>query len=112
VLEESALEARFAFSNGFLCMRAARSVSRGPRRRRGPMSCSPAVRSASDVRLDVSFAMAGLGMKPTRLEQDIGAWRTEGTSKGVAMAGSARFRLNGDELTPNRRLLARWTFTS
>jgi hypothetical protein len=37
VLEESALEARFAFSNGFLCMRAARSVSLGPRRRRGPM---------------------------------------------------------------------------
>jgi hypothetical protein len=30
VLEESALEARFAFGNGFLGIRAARSVNRGP----------------------------------------------------------------------------------
>jgi hypothetical protein len=30
VLEESAVESRFAFGNGFLDMRAARSVSRGP----------------------------------------------------------------------------------
>jgi trehalose/maltose hydrolase-like predicted phosphorylase len=30
VLSESAVEARFAFGNGFLGMRAARSVSRGP----------------------------------------------------------------------------------
>ena len=30
VLTESAVESRFAFGNGFLGMRAARSVSRGP----------------------------------------------------------------------------------
>ena len=30
VLTESAVEARFAYGNGFLGMRAARSVSRGP----------------------------------------------------------------------------------
>ena len=30
ILTESALESRFAFGNGFLGMRAARSVSRGP----------------------------------------------------------------------------------
>src|SRR6516225_1651725 len=30
VLSESAVESRFAFGNGFLGMRAARSVSRGP----------------------------------------------------------------------------------
>ena len=30
VLTESAFESRFAFGNGFLGMRAARSVSRGP----------------------------------------------------------------------------------
>ena len=30
LLSESALESRFAFGNGFLGMRAARSVSRGP----------------------------------------------------------------------------------
>ena len=191
MLDESALEARFAFSNGFLGMRAARSVSRGPTwlswlgysrwaswprcyvaglfdvpnteppipalipvadwsrvrilldgapllgwegelllgtrtldMRRGMLLSAwthrtPAGvivsgrelrllsladravglqlvrfsfdRDGVDVRLDATFAMAGLGMEPTQLEQDIGAWRTEGTSKGVAMAGSARF---------------------
>jgi hypothetical protein len=30
VLTESAVESRFAFGNGFLGMRAARSISRGP----------------------------------------------------------------------------------
>ena len=38
-----------------------------------------------DVRLEASFAMAGLGMEPMRLEQDLGAWQYEGTGKGVAM---------------------------
>ena len=210
VLEESALESRFALSNGFLGMRAARSVSRGPTwvswlgysrwaswprcyvaglfdvpnteppvpalvpvadwsrvrilldgepllaregevllgtrtldMRRGVLFSAwthrtPAGITASgrelrllsladrtaglqllrfsldrdgvDVRLDASFAMAGLGMEPTRLEQDIGAWRTEGTSKGVAMAGSARLRLNGDELAPDRPFSLRWSW--
>ena len=32
-------------------------------------------------------------MEPTRLEEDVGAWRTEGTRKGVAMAGAATLRL-------------------
>ena len=62
-------------------------------------------RDGVDVRLDASFAMAGLGMEPTRLEPDIGAWRTEGTGKGVAMAGHATLRLDGDELTPTDRSL-------
>ena len=30
ILTESAVESRFAFGNGFLGMRAARSISRGP----------------------------------------------------------------------------------
>ena len=30
-------------------------------------------RDGIDVRRDASFAMAGLGMEPTRLEQDLGA---------------------------------------
>jgi trehalose/maltose hydrolase-like predicted phosphorylase len=175
VLTESALESRFAFGNGFLGMRAARSVSRGPtwvswlgysrwaswprcyvaglfdvpnveppvpalvpvadwsrvrvlldgepllaregemrvgRRtldlRRGMLLSTwthrtPAGitieghelrllslasracglqflqlsldRSGVDVRLEGSFAMAGLGMEPVRLEPDLGAWR-------------------------------------
>ena len=39
-------------------------------------------RDGVDVRLEASFAMAGQGMEPVLLEQDLGAWRTEGTRKG------------------------------
>jgi trehalose/maltose hydrolase-like predicted phosphorylase len=67
-------------------------------------------RDGVDVRLDASFAMAGLGMEPTRLEPDVGAWRTEGTGKGVAMAGTARLRLNGNEANPDRPFSLRWTW--
>ena len=38
-------------------------------------------RDGVDVRLEASFAMAGLGMEPVRLEQNLGAWRTEGRAR-------------------------------
>src|SRR5262249_48883503 len=60
-------------------------------------------RDGIDVRLEASFAMAGLGMEPVRLEQDLGAWRTEGTRKGVAMTGAATLRLGDEVLAPDRR---------
>src|SRR5262249_32762292 len=50
-------------------------------------------RDGVEVRLEASFGMSGLGMEPVRLDRDVGAWRTEGTNKGVAMAGSAALRL-------------------
>src|SRR5215468_7400229 len=65
-------------------------------------------RDAVDVRLEASFAMAGMGMEPVRLEQDLGAWRTEGTGKGVAMTGAATLRLDGDPLAPSRPFPLRW----
>src|SRR5215471_138709 len=210
LLSESALESRFAFGNGFLGMRAARSVSRGPTwvgwlgyikwaswprcyvaglfdvpnteppvpalvpvadwsrvrslldgeqllRREGEVQLaarkldmrrglllsawthrtpagitatgrelrllSLADRAAGlqflqlaldrdgiDVRLEASFAMAGLGMEPVRLEQDLGAWRTEGTRKGVAMTGAATLRLGGEQLAPDRPFSLRWAW--
>jgi trehalose/maltose hydrolase-like predicted phosphorylase len=64
-----------------------------------------------DVRLEASFAMAGLGMEPMRLEQDLGAWRAEGTGKGVAMTGAATLRLGGDPLAPDRPFPLRWTWS-
>ena len=210
VLDESALEARFAFGNGFLGMRAARSVSRGPTwlswlgysrwaswprcyvaglfdvpnteppipalipvadwsrvrilldgaplvgwegelllgtrtldMRRGMLLSAwthrtPAGvsgtgrelrllsladravglqlirfsldRDGVDVRLDATFAMAGLGMETMQLEADIGAWRTEGTGKAVAMAGAATLRLNGNTVTADRPFPLRWVW--
>jgi len=39
-------------------------------------------RDGVDVTLEASFAMAGLGMDPVRLEHDIGAWRLGGHRQG------------------------------
>ena len=39
--------------------------------------------------LEANFAMAGMGMEPLQLDRDVCAWRTEGSGKSVAMAGSA-----------------------
>jgi trehalose/maltose hydrolase-like predicted phosphorylase len=210
VLTESALESRFAFGNGFLGMRAARSVSRGPTwvawlgysrwaswprcyvaglfdvpnieppvpalvpvadwsrvrilldgapllaregetrvgtreldLRRGLLLSAWAHRTPTgitaegrelrllsladravglqllqfsldrdgvDVKLEASFALAGLGMEPTQLEQDLGAWRLEGTGKGVAMTGAATLRLGRDPLAPERPFPLRWVW--
>lgn len=65
-------------------------------------------RDGVDVTLEASFAMAGLGMEPIQLEQNLGAWRMEGTRKGVAMAGAATLRLGGDPLVPDRPFSLRW----
>jgi len=67
-------------------------------------------RNGVDVRLEASFALAGLGMEPVRLEQDLGAWRTEGNRKGVAMTGAATLRLNGDMLAAERPFSLRWVW--
>jgi trehalose/maltose hydrolase-like predicted phosphorylase len=67
-------------------------------------------RDGVDVRLEASFAMAGLGMEPKQLEQDLGAWRTEGTGKGVAMTGAATLRLGDDLLAPGRPFPLRWVW--
>ena len=67
-------------------------------------------RDGVDVRLEASFAMAGLGMEPVRLEQDLGAWRTEGTRKGVAMTGAATLRLGDEVLAPDRPFSLRWAW--
>jgi trehalose/maltose hydrolase-like predicted phosphorylase len=67
-------------------------------------------RDGVDVQLEASFAMAGLGMEPARLERDLGAWRAEGTGKGVAMAGAATLRVGGDPLVPERPFSLRWAW--
>jgi len=51
-------------------------------------------RDGIDVRLEASFAMAALGMEPVRLEQNLGAWRTEGTRKGTRGGGETKAALS------------------
>jgi trehalose/maltose hydrolase-like predicted phosphorylase len=65
-------------------------------------------RDGVDVRLEASFAMAGLGMEPVQLEQELGAWRTEGTGKDVAMAGAATLHVGGVPLKPERPFPLHW----
>jgi len=72
--------------------------------------CAEIGHSGVDVTLEATFAMAGLGMEPVRLEHDLGAWRTEGTSKAVAMAGAAAMRLDGKLLEPSRTFPLRWVW--
>jgi trehalose/maltose hydrolase-like predicted phosphorylase len=67
-------------------------------------------RSGVEVRAEANFEIAGLGMTPERLEADLGAWRTEGTGKGVAMAGHAVLRLDGEVIPPERPFPLRWVW--
>jgi trehalose/maltose hydrolase-like predicted phosphorylase len=61
-----------------------------------------------DVYVDANFEMAGLGMDPKRVEQDLGVWRTESTGKSVAMTGAATLRLDGKVSVPDRSFPLRW----
>jgi trehalose/maltose hydrolase-like predicted phosphorylase len=67
-------------------------------------------RDGVDVRVEANFAMAGLGMDPMELTDDLGAWRTEGSDKSVAMAGTASLRSNGTTLQPHRPFPLRWVW--
>ena len=65
-------------------------------------------RDGIEVTLEASFAMAGMGMEPLQLDRDVCAWRTEGSGKSVAMAGSATLRADGKPLVPERSFSLRW----
>ena len=67
-------------------------------------------RDGIDVTLEANFAMAGLGMEPLQLDRDVCAWRTEGSGKSVAMAGSATLRADGKPLVPERSFSLRWVW--
>jgi trehalose/maltose hydrolase-like predicted phosphorylase len=65
-------------------------------------------RDGVDVRLEATFAMAGMGMEPERMEPNLGAWRAEGSGKGVAMGGHATLHVGGAALVPERPFSLRW----
>ena len=66
--------------------------------------------SGVEVRAEANFEMAGLGMTSELLEEDLGGWRTEGTANGVAMAGHAILRLDGEILAAERPFPLRWVW--
>jgi trehalose/maltose hydrolase-like predicted phosphorylase len=65
-------------------------------------------RDGIDVMLEANFAMAGMGMEPLQLDRDVCAWRTEGSHKAVAMAGSVTLRADGRPLVAERSFSLRW----
>ena len=65
-------------------------------------------RDGIDVTLEANFAMAGMGMEPLQLDRDVCAWRTEGSGKAVAMAGSVTLQADGRVLVPERSFSLRW----
>jgi len=65
-------------------------------------------RDGIDVTLEANFAMAGMGMEPLQLDRDVCAWRTEGSGKAVAMAGSVTLQADGRPLVPERSFSLRW----
>ncbi len=67
-------------------------------------------RDGVDVMLEASFSMGGLDMEPLWLEPDLGAWRTEGSRRGVAMAGAVTLRAGGSLLVPERPFSLRWVW--
>ena len=68
-------------------------------------------RDGVDVMLEADFAMAGMGMEPLQLDRDVCAWRTEGSGKSVAMAGSTTLHADGKLLVPQRSFSLRWSWS-
>ncbi|MBS0558795.1 MAG: glycoside hydrolase family 65 protein [Proteobacteria bacterium] len=64
----------------------------------------------AEVQVEASFGLAGLGMDPVTLHDDLGVWRTEGTRKAVAMAGAATLHVDGKVVPPERPFPLRWVW--
>lgn len=65
-------------------------------------------RDGVEMELEASFALADVGMEPIRLEPDLGAWRTEGSRRDVAMAGACALHRDGELIEPERPFPLRW----
>jgi trehalose/maltose hydrolase-like predicted phosphorylase len=53
-----------------------------------------------DVAVEASIEGLGLGLKPERIEQDLGVWRTKYSGKRVAVATVPSLQIDGSELAP------------
>ena len=67
-------------------------------------------RDGVDVQVEANFSFSGLALEPVRLEQDVTAWRTEVTGKGLAMGGAARLTVGGEALAPERPFPLKWVW--
>ena len=53
-----------------------------------------------EVAVEISFEGLDLGLKPERIEQDLGVWRTKHSGKRVAMATASYLQVDGTDVAP------------
>jgi len=53
-----------------------------------------------EVAVEVSFEGLDLGLRPERIDHDLGVWRTKYTGKRVAMAAASSLQIDGSEVAP------------
>jgi trehalose/maltose hydrolase-like predicted phosphorylase len=53
-----------------------------------------------EVAVEASFEGLGLGLKPERIEHDLGVWRTKYSGKRVAMTAALSSQIDGSEIVP------------
>lgn len=64
----------------------------------------------ADLIVEALFEGAGVGLEPTRLEQDLGVWRTEQSGRSLAMTGGAALQLDDTELPPAALGQFKWSW--
>jgi len=53
-----------------------------------------------EITLEAPFEGADLELRPERLEQDIGVWRTKNSGKSLAMAAATSLQIDGRDVPP------------
>ena len=64
-----------------------------------------------EVTLEASFGGMRLGLRPERLDHDLGVWRTRHSGKSLAMATASSLRIDGNELPPATPGPLKWVWT-
>ena len=67
-------------------------------------------RDGVEIEVEASFALLAAGMEPSKLDADLGVWRTEATKQSVAMAGSAQLKVGNRPLAAERPFPLRWVW--
>jgi trehalose/maltose hydrolase-like predicted phosphorylase len=64
-----------------------------------------------DVTLEASFEGVELGLVTERLDQDLGAWHTQHSGKGLAMATASSLQIDGHDLPPTALGQLKWSWS-
>src|SRR5689334_10555708 len=65
----------------------------------------------AEITLEAPFEGTDLGLRPERLEQDIGLWRTKNSGKSLAMAAATSLQIDGRDTPPAKLGKLAWSWT-